>query len=246
MTEEHLFLLGGSGETGIIFISQLIALGDAAPLVTLYIRASGRAKLPAGVHSNARFRVTEGELTDRKTLVKSLSADAKFPPVTTVISFLGAYMSLYYFLTRRKPTPIADAFNTSILPAMREAGVKRIIALSTPSGFQYPEETSKISWAWWAKIHIPRIMVPQGDAEMRDIAKAVLYAGAEDKDLDWTIYRVGYLGDANPDISIVVKETLLNFEGDSVTRGSLSKWLLQEVEERKWLRKAPLVGNTAK
>lgn len=247
MTKEHLLLLGGSGETGIVFINLILSLGSSAPLVTLYLRASGRSKLPAAVKDSSNIRIVEGGLTDRAALKTALSADGSFPQVTTVISFLGAYVSFWYFVTRQTPHPIADAFNSTILPTMREVGVRRILALSTPNGFQYAEETKKMTWGAWAHLLIPKVVVPQGNAEMVHIANAVVHAGALDKDLEWTVYRVPMLnhGDANAVVS--AGELFRDYTGTwDLTRGSLSKWLLTELDERKHVRKAPMVGNVAK
>ena len=246
MPKQHILLLGGSGETGIVFINQVIALGSAAPLVTLYLRASGRSKLPAAVNDSSNIRIVEGGLTDRTALKTALTADGSFPQVTAVISFLGAYMSLWYFLTRQTPHPIADAFNSTILPTMHEVGVKRILALSTPA-FQYPEETKKMTWGAWVQLLMPKVIVPQGNAEMKHIADAVVYAGAMDKDLEWTVYRVPMLnhGDANEVVS--AGELFKDYTGTwDLSRGSLSKWLLAELKEKKHVRRAPMVGNVAK
>lgn len=246
MAKEHVLLLGGTGETGIVFINQITALGNSAPLVTLYIRASGRSKLPATANDRPNIRIVEGGLTDRAALKTALSADGSFPQVTTVISFLGAYMSLWYFLTRQTPHPIADAFSSTILPAMQEVGVKRILALATPA-FQYPEETKKMTWGVWLQLLMPKVVVPQGNAEMKYIANAVVEAGESDKDLEWTVYRVPMLnhGDANAVVS--AGELFKDFTGTfDLSRGSLSKWLLAELVERKHVRRAPMVGNIAK
>lgn len=246
MSKQHLLILGASGENGVDLLNQVISLGTSAPFITVYVRQSGRAKLPKAVSGSSNIRIVEGGLTDRSALKKALNADGSFPQATAVISFLGAYMSLYYFLTRHTPHPIADAFTDTILPTMGDVGVKRILALSTPSAFQYPEETANLTWGAWAMTLIPKFVVPQANAEMVHIAQAVLLAGAHDDQLEWTVYRVPQLtqGDANAVVS--AGELFKDYSGTwELTRGSLNKWLLAEVEERKHIRRAPMVGNVA-
>lgn len=245
MSEEHVLLLGASGETGIVFLNHYLTLTNA-PLLTLYIRASGRAKLPKTVADSPNIRIFEGGLTDRQAFEKALSAGGPFPQVTTVLSFLGAYISLWYFITRQKPTPIADAFHSTILPTMREVGVKRILALSTPGGFKYPEESAKMTWSAWLNLLPPKIIVPQGNAEMAGIAEAVILAGAEDGQLEWTVFRVPLLTHEDPDAVVSAGELFKDYRGTwQLTRGSLSKWLLAELVERKHVRRVSMVGNAA-
>jgi hypothetical protein len=79
--------------------------------------------------------------------------------VTTVISFLRAYISLSHALFRTKPPPIASAFPV-IFSSMHTNGVSRILVLSTPSAFLQPAET--LSWKWAFYNVMPPMLVPQG------------------------------------------------------------------------------------
>ena len=248
-TKEHLLILGASGASGLALLEQVLRLGDSAPLLTLYIRASGRSKLPKTIDGQPNIRIVEGALSDRKNIAKALSPDdhkSGFPKVTTVISFLGAYVSLHHLLTRSKPTPISEAFETAILPAMNEQGVKRIFALSTLSAFQYPEEARKMTWYYWFQMLQPRIIVPQGDAEMRGIANAVVVAGAQNPELEWTVYRVPYLTDSKAVLKISAGTLFEDFAGGTtLSRPAMVKWVLDELVERKHVRKAPLLGDVS-
>jgi nucleoside-diphosphate-sugar epimerase len=246
LSDEHILVLGATGGSGLALVEEIISLGDSGPLATLYVRSTSRSKLPDSVSNSSRFRIVEGALTDRESFDKALQPSSKppFPAATTVMSFLGAAPSLYYFLTRQTPHPIADALHDAILPAIQTAGVKRVFVLSTPGGFPYPEETRQMTWAWWFKSSLPRIVVPQGHAEMREIANAVVRAGAEDASLDWTVVRVMFLNDGHAEAPVSAGTLFKDFEGTSETsRGSLARWLLHETTDRKWVRRAPLLGN---
>ena len=70
--------------------------------------------------------VAKGFLTDEEALKDAMTG------MDTVVSFLGARLSPSAFIWRTKTTPIADSFPT-ISRAMTAQGVKRILALSTPS-----------------------------------------------------------------------------------------------------------------
>ncbi|KPI35857.1 uncharacterized protein AB675_11149 [Cyphellophora attinorum] len=250
LAKEHVVVLGATGMSGIQLIKEVLKLGSNGPHVTLYTRSSARSKLPAEISGRSNIRVVEGALDDRNALLNAMSADTKsgFPKATSVIGLLGAPgLSFYHLITRRRgPTPIADAFSSSILPVMREVGVHRILALSTLSGFQYPEEKRKMDWSTWLKMLPPKIMVPQGDAEMGGIANAVVVEGASNPALEWTVFRVPFLHDKEPKTPLSVGEHFMDFRGSQqLSRISIARWLLSELEERKHIRKAPLLGNMA-
>lgn len=244
LQREHLLILGATGATGVIFVSHVLSLDNSTgPMLTLYVRPSAQHKLPGAAHGHPRVRIVEGALTNRAKLVEALSpsSDSSFPKATAVISLLGAYPSLYYLLTRQTPTPIADAFEFTILPVMKEVGVRRILALSTGSGFLYPQEREKLTWGWWFKLLPPKVMVPQGDAEMRAIAEVVMRASGG---LEWTVFRVPFLTNDDQEKKISVGEIFKDFDGtNSLARPALVKWLLREVGERGWVGRAPMVAD---
>ncbi|KAJ7839599.1 hypothetical protein B0H14DRAFT_1068424 [Mycena olivaceomarginata] len=170
-----ILILGATGVSGLAFIPVALSL-PRPPALTLYVRS--RAKLPADIEKQAR--VVEGSLTDQDALLNAMEG------VDTVVSLLGAYPSFTPFITRTTPTPIGDAF-PGILSAMRAKGVKRIFALSTPSFSPDPSEVFSFGWSAYALM--PKVVMPQGNAEMVAIAQAVAAAD----DLDWTVFRVPHL-----------------------------------------------------
>jgi hypothetical protein len=158
--------------------------------------------------------------------------------VTAVVSFLGAYVTLSGFLTRSRQTPIADAF-PALFTAMRDAGVKRILALSTPGGFPLPED--HMNWAWWFLSYLlPKIVVPGGQAEMAKIGVSV----AEQSDLEWTVFRIPHLNDGSADLVVEAGYLGPQFKGSrDLSRPSLGRWVLKQLEQGEWIGKAPVVGN---
>lgn len=256
---QHILLVGASGLSGLAFIQQYLELSaedDKKPYLTLYIRASGRSKLaavlPSAMTSDspaARIRIMEGDLSDRSAIRKALSADDMHPKVSTVVSVLGAYMSLYYFFTRTKPTPITDAMNDIIIPVMLELNIKRILVLSTPSAFPVHPEQMEQSWGWYFHKWMPVVVVPQAHAEMKGIAHAVLDNSTSlvsvKHGLEATVFRVPMLndGEAGLHVAAFILGGTGNVENKTLSRRSLARWLFNEVEEKQWVNGAPLLCN---
>ncbi|KAI1629277.1 hypothetical protein EDD37DRAFT_44059 [Exophiala viscosa] len=245
MDRQHILLLGATGASGLAFLDVISELAQK-PKLTLYVRPSSATKLPPWTTSNSGIRVMEGSLENKEALrtAFSPSEDKSFPAVTTVISFLGAYLSLQAVLTRDQSHPIADAFQHAILPAVKDCKVSRILVLSTPTAFCLPEERKKMSWKWWFYTMIPLLFAPQGNAEMKGIAEAVIKAGAKHDQLEWTVFRVPHLKNDDPYAKVIAGRLDRTFEGGTdLSRASLVRWVLREVEEKHWVRRAPLLGN---
>ncbi|EXJ87996.1 hypothetical protein A1O1_04923 [Capronia coronata CBS 617.96] len=298
MEHQHILLLGATGASGLVFIDVVLQMPDPQrPFLTLYVRPGSRSKLPESVLETSqqsegkgattqskihpsRIRIVEGHLDDVNALRAALSTSeldtanvsaTTFPHVTTIVSFLGAYISLKAIFTRDTTHPIVDSFRTAILPAIKACCVHhrpcRIMVLSTPTAFVYPAENQSMSWKWWLYTLIPALFAPQGNAEMKGIADAVVEAGNGDGegtaadtegergrgngdagagagDLEWTVFRVPHLTDGNPDAEVVAGFLDRQFTGTTeLSRRSLVRWVLREIEERKWIRRAPMLGN---
>lgn len=255
---QHILLLGASGVSGLAFIQEHLSVTDSdptKPYLTLYVRESGRSKLKAvlasatsNVNPASKIRIVVGELTNKDAIRTAMSTDGTFPKVTVVISVLGAYMSLYHFFARTKTTPIADALNSTVIPAMHEMDIKRIFVLSTPS-FQVPGEWEQMSWGWYFSHLLPVVFLPQGNAEMKGIAHAVMSNSSgtlKQKDgLEATVFRVPFLteGSGNLEVRAFVLGGEGSTENKNLSRRSMARWLLQELEERKWVGGAPMLCN---
>lgn len=246
MPGQHYLLLGATGASGVEFIKQVLEDPAQTPIphVTLFIRSDSESKLPSAALNQANFRLVEGSLADQQAIKRALAADEKFPPVSIVVSFLGAYMTLKPLFTRDKSHPIADAFTSNILPAMKASNVSRIIALSTPTGCYSDEEAKTVPWKWWFYMQIPRLLAPQGNAEMAGIANAVISAGNKDRDLEWTVFRVPHLTEGLRDAGVVAGLLEKNYTASlNLSRGSLVKWVFNEVNEKAWIRGTPMLAN---
>jgi nucleoside-diphosphate-sugar epimerase len=194
------------------------------------------SKLPQEYITNDRITIVQGELTDTSALAKAMKG------VTSVVCLLGAYITLANFLNRSTATPIADRLS-NVFAAMRAEGVKRIITLSSVGGFQRPGDYVPYGKYWLFTYVAPKTVVPGGAAEMKRIGEVIL----AQTDLEWTVFRVPHLndGDAQGELEVVVKETVdAEYQGGlELSRMSLVKWVLGELEEGRWIGKTPVVGN---
>ncbi|KAJ7151112.1 hypothetical protein C8R46DRAFT_493770 [Mycena filopes] len=222
----RILILGATGLSGLIFI-QIALSQPNPPALTLLVRS--RAKLSSDIQKQTR--VVEGGLTDADALSKAMEG------VDVVVSFVGGYPSLSAFVFRTKNTPIADSF-PGILAAMRANGVKRILALSTPSFAPDSAEVFSLKWSLYCAG--PKLLVPEGNAEMVGIAEAVAAAD----DLDWTVFRVPHLTEETADRPLAVGLLGPDYKGGiHLSRASQAVWILKEIDERKWVKKAPMLSN---
>lgn len=219
------------GASGLAFIEVALNL-PKPPHLVLYVRTP--SKLPPDIAKNTNVSLVKGELTDYDALTSTM----KDHSVTTVVSFLGAYVSFSAMLTRRTDTPIADSFPT-IIRAMEANEVKRILALSTPA--YWVEERDVATWTMSIFGAMPKLLVPQGNAEMIKIAKSVSESSA---DLDWTIFRIPHLTDGSADLPVWADYVGPSHKGGlNLSRRSQARWVLEEIRDREWVRGSPFLAN---
>ncbi|KAJ7057878.1 NAD(P)-binding protein [Mycena amicta] len=222
----HILILGATGGSGLALI-QMAQHQPDPPTLTLYVRPNSRNKLPANIADNARVRVVEGSLTDPQALADAMQG------VDTVVSVLGAYIDPRW-------QPIADSFPTIISVMRASSTAKRLMALSTPSFSGDPNESHSAPLKWRIYRSIPPFFVPQGNAEMVGIAKAVASAD----DLDWTVFRVPHLTDHGAELPVAAGLIGPDYQASiDLSRKSMAVWILNEIEERKWVKKAPMLAN---
>ena len=208
------------------------------PHLTLLVRTP--SKLNPEWLSHPQITVIEGSLTGTTAVFKA-AADA-----TSVVSFLGAYITLSNFLTRDTSTPIANALESRLFPAMKAAGVKRIIMLSSVGRFQRPGDYVPYGKYWLFTYVAPKTVVPGGAAEMKRIGEVTVEQGNE-LGLDWTVFRIPHLndGDAEGELPVEVARNVdAEYKGGlELSRASLVNWILRELEEGKWIGETPVLGN---
>lgn len=161
-----------------------------------------------------------------------------------VISLLGPNIS------DKIDGSIFAAFYARLFPLLREHGVRRIMAMSTPSAGQ-PEDGFHLlaTLMVWAV----RLFAGTAYNAVRGIARTFQEQG---KDLDWTVYRIAMIP-GNPDEASWRRDrdeagagVHVGYVGDgtwgfSTNRSVLARWLVDAAEDeegmRKWVGKLPAV-----
>lgn len=73
---------------------------------------------------------------------------------------------------------------------------------------------------------------------------AITEAVAAEEDLDYTIFRVPHLTEASADLPVCAGLLGPNYKGSfELSRASQARWILKEIEDRAWIKQAPVIGN---
>ncbi|KAH9963580.1 NAD-P-binding protein [Russula dissimulans] len=213
-------ILGGTGPSGILLIEEALA---AKHTVIIYARSP--QKLPEHLRTHADVTIVKGELEDTTALDTAL-ADG----VDAVLSALGPSFG------NPSGTPIANGYR-AVLAAMRRAGVRRLIALGTPS---IPDENDKWSAVYAAMV--AAVAFGARSAYKDFVAIGEVIRASSEQDVEWTIARVPVLkNDKN-------REVLVGYIGDggagsryTLARLGFAVFVVQELEKGEWIKCAPLI-----
>jgi len=139
--------------------------------------------------------------------------------------------------------PITDALK-KLYPLLIDNGTTfRILTLATPS-YAAPEDARSLKW--FVSIHVYiRGLDNYAYNEMNGIGKETVALGDR---IDWTLFRVPLLrGDKLEIKDGRVSESFVGDAGgkDALTlnRSALVRWVLKEIDEKKWVGKCPLLSN---
>ena len=180
----RVLVLGGTGAIGVLQIRDLL---DASHTVVVYARSP--EKLPDDITTNSGVTIVKGDLTDEAALAGALDG------VQAVVSSLGP--SAF----NPPGNPIAKGY-ALLIKLMREAGIKRLIALGTAS---IKDDFDKKDTVFWLAVQTVKYGARHAYSDIVAVGETIRTDGA---DLDWTIARVpiltngetrenqaGYLGD---------------------------------------------------
>lgn len=171
----RLALFGASGGTGRQIAAQALAAGHA---VTALARDPDRVRRPDGAPLSAadgaqRLRVVAGNVLDPGAVAEVVAgADA-------VAVVLGT--------TPGNPPGVVSAGTAVVLDAMRAAGVRRIVVVSSLGVADSREQVP-----WWFRLLMGTVL------RGRFLDKAVQERTVRESGLDWTILRPGGLTNGPP------------------------------------------------
>ncbi|KXT11604.1 hypothetical protein AC579_161 [Pseudocercospora musae] len=218
----HILLLGATGPSGLTFAETALAAGHQ---LTLYAR--NPSKFSPSIQSHANVKIVEGEFSDSDKVKEALSSSA-----TILVSVLGPSIPLKYNGT---PVTHFHSYSKTLFPSLldlKKSGdskIERILICSTPS-FHSPNNDDSFSPLWLFCVSLIRIFKAAWD-EVRGIGTAT--CSLDVKEIPWTVFRVPILTNGE------AKATKARFVGKGaglvLGRKSMAVWLLQEMEEGKWI-----------
>jgi len=211
-------ILGGTGPSGTLLIEEALA---AQHVIVVYAR--NPQKLPAHLNEHPDTTIVKGDLEDSKALDTALAgADA-------VLSALGPSFG------NPSGTPIARGYS-AVLEAMRRHGVKRLIALGTPS--IKDEQNDKYSVVYWGMVTAVAFGARSAYRDIVAVGEVIRAC----EDIDWTIVRVPVLKNEKN------REVRAGYIGDdgagagyTLSRLGFAVFVLQELEKGEWVKQAPLI-----
>lgn len=209
MSKLKVTLFGATGKTGRHLIAESLKRGID---ITVFAR-------PSSSFENFDVRVVRGDLTDRSRLEEAIrGADA-------VLSALGPTK-----LSHPRDLPITRATN-AIISAMKEVGVKRLIAVSTGTAVDPGDGRD---WKIWLPALLVRYAMPSVYADI--IGTAATMRASK---LNWTMVRVALLtdGPATKRLNVgLYGHAPHNF---AISREDAAKFMLDRATKHDFVREAP-------
>jgi len=215
----HVLILGATGPSGTLLVKKAL---DASHTVVIFARSP--EKLSEEIRNDTRVTTLKGALDDEPAL------SAAMENVDAVLSALGPKLS---HGTYPSGEPLARAYSL-IIKVMVAHGVKRLIALGTPS---ITDPHDKQSLKWTLVVGGLKILASTVYSDIVGIGNIIRTEGDA---LDWTIVRVPFLTNSSS------RDVVAGYVGDGKTGTTLSRlgfaaFVLQELAENKWVKEAPLI-----
>lgn len=208
-------LFGATGPTGRHIIEEALKQGYN---LSVYTRDPKKLAPFAG-----RIKIVVGDLQDQSAIAKCVQgADA-------VISALGPNS-----LKVQGDKPVMHGL-THVIAAMKHAGVRRLIQIST-AAYRDPRDGFAIKTHAFALLF--KVIARKGYEDIKATGELVAHS-----DLDWTLVRIPNLKDGpaagGVDVGWYGKTKL----STKLSRGNLAKFLVDQVTDRKFVHAAPGIAN---
>jgi nucleoside-diphosphate-sugar epimerase len=203
-------VFGGTGDTGLLVVEQALAQGHT---VVAY------ARTPSRLPRHDRLRALEGQLGDAgKVSAAVAGSDA-------VLSLLGPGTK------SADVAPIVTG-TANIVAAMREHGVRRLVATGTPS-ISDPADGS--DWKVGLLVKLIKTVQPAAYKALVEIGKIV-----RESELNWTLVRFPFLTNG-PGTDRINARNVGQKGGLRLSRANAAAFVLQQATDTTYLRKAPFI-----
>jgi hypothetical protein len=208
-----LAVFGGTGASGQLLIRSALAQGHT---VTAYAR--NPAKLPPADD----LTVIQGQLDDTDGVQRTING------VDAVISLLGPGRD------KASIPPLMPGTQT-IVDAMTDTGVRRLVATSTPS---VPDPADRHDLRLTLMIAAVRYGMPAAYRAIVGMADVI-----RSSPLEWTLVRLPLLHDRTR-TGAARPRRVGEPGGLRLSRSALAAFLLQEAQTPRWIHQAPLLADS--
>lgn len=210
-------LFGSTGPTGRALIPVALRAGH---------RVVAYARSPEKLAAAPGLELVRGGLEDNAAIAWAVAG------CDAVISLLGPSS------VRHTGRPISDG-TRRIIAAMQLAGVKRLMAVSTPSAGD-PGDGSIAELKLVVEALSPLI-----GGSYEDLAATADAIRSSDR--DWTLVRVGLLRDGDADdASWLEASATASGRRSVISRTELARFVVAQLEDATWIRGAPFVSRPSR
>jgi FMN-dependent NADH-azoreductase/putative NADH-flavin reductase len=214
-TQKKIALFGATGPTGRHLIEEALKQGYN---LSVYTRNAKKLESFAG-----KIEIVVGDLQDLDAIAKCIQgADA-------VISALGPNS-----LKVQGDKPIMHGL-TNIIAAMKQAGVRRLIQISTAA---YRDPKDGFALKAHAFVLLFKVIVRKAYEDIKATGELIANSG-----LDWTLVRIPNLKDGSANGQVDVGWYGRTKLGMKLSRGNLAKFLVDQVTDQTFMRAAPGIAN---
>jgi putative NADH-flavin reductase len=207
-----LTVFGGTGATGLLFVEQALAAGHEVVAF---------ARTPSKLPPRPRLSIVAGTLDDAAGIADAIAGS------DAVASVLGPG-------TKAADVPPLITGTRSIITGMHEHGVRRLVAVGTPS---MPDDADGNDWRVAALVAMIKRFQPAAYEAIVTIGQLV-----RQSDLDWTIVRFPILTNGARTEGVNVRQ-LGQRGGLLLSRANGAAFLLDQVTSTDQLHRAPFVTN---
>jgi putative NADH-flavin reductase len=205
-------IFGATGATGLLLVDQGLAEGHDVVAF---------ARTPSKLPHHARLSVIEGQLEDL-TKIKAAVAGSD-----VVLSLLGPG-------TKAADVPPIVAGTRNIVAAMREHGVRRLVATGTPS---ISDPADDNDWRVGFLVKMIRTFQPAAYKALVEIGQIV-----RESQLDWTIVRFPFLSNG-PRTDRINARSIGQKGGLRLSRANAAAFVLQQATDLTYVHKAPFISD---
>ena len=216
---QHVVVVGAAGAIGRLVAVDLLRKGHE---VSAVVRSPGKFE---------DLDVTRELTTDQAQRLRIVQADARDAATLTTVITPKSIVVTAFGVSKRRSNGLFSEAAVAIVDAMRRCGAARVIAI-TSSGVRADDHELA---AWYRLLVRPLLKdVYEDIARMEQI-----FTNAE---LEWCFVRPVFLTDRDGEDPPRIEDAQTPAGGRTVSRGAVARFIVGEIESRRWTRKAPTLA----